>query len=717
MTRFLTLILACVIVLGLAPAASAQTISRPIESPHTGRDIVLLRFRAAGRGDPRGKSLAVIDADARPVAVRVLLHEPEGETVIAIDSRDAKAPLTLQLGPKASGNARYNNDIPASLLLTTYPASGAARDLAQLANIISTTPPQGVASVERINLAFNPFGKPRNFVSLFEGILRLERSETLRLFTANHDAAFVEIDGKIVINRPEPHVPRDIEAAAGEAVGVELSEGEHRIRYLHAVGDSHPIAQLGVARGNHGEPAPASLFVHHPWARLGPATADNNKPAVGFDAQVVDQIVLEDQIYTRVVFRPISPAPEGTRYRWSFGDGSIADNAELSSDAGKAEPARGFAARSKRRAARADRIRDAELAQASAEPEGWLRSSLAGLEHVYLGASEPVRVTLELVDAKTASLGQASSTVRFPLLPEVPQASIEDKHAMARYAHAINLADYGRSAPELMAGLYSLLAVSEEPALMAPLAEQFVKRSGGKPGVIGWEMRYTLATWLARDEPERAEKLFGDLAAAAPSPWQSTCAAAEQFDLLILRLGKVDDIERRIFQIASGRQPRERALLRARIGDFHRLYGRIDKALEAYRDAQKDGQRNLDAKQAAVLERAHRETALSLLEQRRYPALRDELLQWEADFPMSKLGGDLPLLSARYFQAIGDDPRVVLELKSLLDLNPLHPGKPEILHRLSESLANLGKADEAKKLAQQLVKEFPNSPFARETQY
>ena len=93
----------------------------------------------------------------------------------------------------------------------------------------------------------------------------------------------------------------------------------------------------------------------------------------------------------------------------------------------------------------------------------------------------------------------------------------------------------------------------------------------------------------------------------------------------------------------------------------------------------------MDPRQTAVLEGAYRETALSYLEQKQYPAMRDELFQWQADFPAAKLSADLPLMTGRYFQAVGDDPRAAIEFANLLKANPLHPSRPEIAYRLAES--------------------------------
>ena len=90
------------------------------------------------------------------------------------------------------------------------------------------------------------------------------------------------------------------------------------------------------------------------------------------------------------------------------------------------------------------------------------------------------------------------------------------------------------------------------------------------------------------------------------------------------------------------------------------------------------------------------------------------MFQWEADFPSAKLQDDLPLITGCYFQAIGNDVRAVQEFKTLLELNPLHPSRPEITFRLAQSLTRLGQNQQATLLLDEIAQKYPNSPFAKE---
>ena len=685
-----TLILALALVFTFSAVAAAQTISRPIEGVPNG--VFLVEFRACGNIDAKGKGVSILDKAGNGVPFKVVTLDPEGVSILAVDPTGAEAPLTLQYGPKPAANAKIDESIQPSLILQVFPLTGGVRDFEDAIRITQSTRPIGTMPIQRINLGYNPFGSGDRFIALFSGVLQVESAGKYQLFSVNDDAAWVEIDGKVVIAHPRAVMVRDREKIPESATTVELSQGKHRLRYLLVANQGRPIAQLGRVAGKEVFMLPPSWFAQSKTATLGAAKVESAKPLIGFDVEEVDQINTEDGAYLRFNFRAVAPPPQGMKYRWDFGDGGAIGAAPASRT--PAKPAR-----------------------SDDKPASDAAGSLTDVEHVFAvtaGSAGTWKVTLDLVDAKNAVVASAATSVRPGV--ETRYATIHNPDDLARFAGAISAADYSKATPEYMHSLYQLIQIAEQPALAAPLAEQFVKRFGTRGGAVVWDMKYTLAQALSRDEPERAEKLFLELALNAPDSWKGTTAAAEDIDLLLFRLGaKPDDVEQRISRMIQGRgSPRERALIRSRLGDYFRLTGKLDRAEEVYRQAQDESKKGekMDAKQAAVLDRAYREQAQSLLAQRRFPAMRDTILQWEADFPLAKMGGDLPLLNGRYFQAIGDDPRAAIEFKTLLDLNPLHPSKPEIVYRLAESLERLGKNEEAKRLYRQVAKEFPNSPFA-----
>lgn len=670
---------ACLCVLVGYGQATGGTIVRPIEaSDGQARGIVLVQFRSGGHLDAAARGLAVVDQEGRGLPHRLLEHDPEGRTSLAVDLRGTDGQAHLHYGRKPLPEAVVDEAIPVSLVMRTFTLpEKAPKTPDAIVRLVRTATPQGTALICRIFHAHNPFGSDKRFITDIQGLLDIHQTDTYHLFSTNDDDAYVYIDGKLVIGHDAPTVVRDAGALARQATPIHLEKGLHTLRYIHVQRAGQSVAMLGYVTGEQAQPLPPHFFVHHHPASLGPAAptpgmSPGSSPGqvpIGFDAVQSDQLAHGDHVYTRFRLLPIAPPPEGRQYRWRFDDGT----------SGRQPDRRSF-------------------------------------EHVFVSSHmsprDRWRVTLELTGAGGKALARATSFLA-PVVLENTH-TIRDTQLLRDYTRAIGRSEYPKATVHHMTALYNLVKETEQPALIAPLAESFVDRFRARGDKVAIELKYTLATHLARDQPQRAADLYGQIArAAGADSWRSTCAAAEQLDLFIFRLGRTDNLERRIAPLLSRRPAREIALLKSRLGDLHRIRGNREAADEAYRKAQVVAYRQMDPRRADVLQAAYRETADAYLTQERWPALRDVLFQWEADFPTAKLGGDLPLLTGLYFQAVGDDPRAIVEFQSLLKLNPLHPSRPEILHHLARSLETTGRLAEAREMDQQLAEEYPKSPFVR----
>lgn len=667
------------------PDAAMPTVVRPIEPGRHGIDsgIVLVRFHSGGHLGPRARGLAVTGPGDAPLAYRLLAHHPEAETVIAVDLGDAGGPAHVHYQPAPHPSARRAPDLPASLVLRTFDARSApGGDPAALLRWLATARPLGVALVDRISFAHNPFGSSEHFITEVQGLLHVEKPGRRALFSVHDDAAVVLIDERIVIEESRPFVVTASEAIGRHATVVELGRGDHRVRYVHLQREGRSMALLGWIQKRAARPLPTTMFVRHRELTLGPARSAPDRPVTGFDARQVDRLAHDGHVLTRFRIEPIASPPPGAVYAWDFGDGTS------------------------RRQTTDDAFEHVYVSQGGREPGGggW-------------------GVALRLVGPDERVLGRARSLVA-PVTFDNIDAS-DNRRLRLAYVQALAEATYDKSTPESMVVLYGLAALTEQPELMAPIAQPFVERFGNRGGPLVQRMGYVVATVLSRDEPQRAAELFGRIAvrwpgggrlrgepAKADDPaWLSTCAAAEMLDLMIFRLDQADDVPRRVARLVAGRPPRHIALLQSMVGDVHRFRGDVARASETYHAAQRVAFRDLEPRRAAVLESAHREAALNHLERRRLPALRDVLLRWAADFPSAKLGGDLPLLTGRYFQAVGDHTRALLEFQTLLKLNARHRARPELLFRQAESLDMLGRRKAAQALREALAQQFPNSPF------
>lgn len=668
MKRVVPIIAACLALFAATDAGAM--IERPIVLPPGEARLCLLSFRTGGKIDSAGRGVSVVDQAGNALPMRVVCHDPIGQTWLVFDRGSLGKGLRLRYDTRPIAEANRDADLTPSLLLTTYAvriAADAAVD--DVLTAVSRLKPLGAAPVDMISLAHHPFGPAEDVVLIFDGLVNIDKAHTARWFSVNDDAAFVALDNQWIITEPRRRVTRDSRQLVADAHDVKLNPGVHRLRYVLVQRDGRLLALLGRAQGKRAVPLPADAYVHQPVASLGPATS---LEALGFDAQQIDQVAYEDAVYSRWRFTPIAPAGEGCAHRWAFGDGAT-------------------------------------------------RDGTGAIEHVFVGATADLgafEVRLGRVKLPGTILDHATSTVR--PTPMMRPRRIEDERASDDYADAILAADYSRASESTLAALYNLLWYEEKPAQVAPLAEVYVKRfaSQGNIDPAAWRIQYALATHLTTTDAPRAARLFRALAMRAKignDTWPSACAAAAYLDVMIFNLDHGEEAARLAPRLAAGRQPRERSLLMARIGDVHRLAGRVDEAIDAYHRARRAAGPNADPKQDAVIERALREAAMDHLLHGRHTALRDALFRWEAEFPEAKIGGDLPLFAARYFQVIGDDRRAATELRSLLALNPLHPSRPEIVYRLGQSCLRLGDETEAAQWFGELTQRYPNSPFAKGT--
>lgn len=683
----IAVLLAIALVMLSAPAVQAQgqaarTVVRPVELPDDfDGGPVLVQFRSGGLLDSPDRGLGVFNADDDAIAFRLLGHEPEGVTSIAIDVPEGERDVYVHYSAGTIRGAQRDDDIPISLIMRTYPLRQASfSGPGDLRRAVDDATPLGVARIDRILFGHNPFGEDRQFITDIQGLLRVREATTFRLFSNHDTAAFVIINGETVIAGTEPFTERDYHDVDEQAVEITLEAGEHSLRYLHVATDDAPHLGLGMMEERRARPVRERYFVQHPEATLGPPRTedDNGRPVVGFDAEQREQMGHEDYVFTRFALQPLAPPPEGLRYRWDLGDTTRREQAD---------------------AERFDHVFPGppEALPEVADERGW-------------------RVRLELVDDRGRALGEATSRLRPAVFGHTEHAGNE--RLLERYAAAIAEPDYRRTPADALMAFYLLLAETEQPALIAPIAEAFVDRFDSQRGEDVWQMKHALATHLAEREPRRAAELFGELARTADDSWRGTTAAAEQLDLMIFHQQNTDleEVRRVVARMYANRAPRERALLQSRVGDALRVAGRFDDARRAYEDAQRARGREIEPREAAVRQRAYRETALSMLHQRRYPALRDQLLQWEADFPLAKLEGDLVLLIGRYFEAVGDHRRAATEYRTLLEMHPMHPRRPELAYRLGASLMRRGEVEAARRWLEEVVEQFPNSPFADDAQ-
>ena len=180
--------------------------------------------------------------------------------------------------------------------------------------------------------------------------------------------------------------------------------------------------------------------------------------------------------------------------------------------------------------------------------------------------------------------------------------------------------------------------------------------------------------------------------------------------------------------------PGELRTAAVRQGDVERLAGRFAEAQRFYAAAQELAcpPRKLAAQDRKHPRRTVREDAEEdaawrtrvirgaayparlrlLLNQKQLEEAGKLLVAWECEFPLDKLGDDEPLQEAAWLDADGNPEAALRLLEALRVRGACSGGFPDLLAAEIGLFQKLGRKDDAKRTAAELVAQFPNHPAA-----
>jgi tetratricopeptide (TPR) repeat protein len=146
-------------------------------------------------------------------------------------------------------------------------------------------------------------------------------------------------------------------------------------------------------------------------------------------------------------------------------------------------------------------------------------------------------------------------------------------------------------------------------------------------------------------------------------------------------------------------------MARIRLGDYHLLGGRIDEALRCFAEAVPD-QAEAERK-APVIDRAHSLALEDLINDQQLALARAKLESWERQRPAARVEGDQLLWRARVAFLAGEWQRALQDLATSLTIRPGAPEEIETRFWQGRTLYELGRKDEARRIWQQLIKDYP----------
>jgi len=629
-------------------------------------DTVVFSFCDGGHLQVGASDVTVADEQGRAVPSRVLWTRRGGDTWVAYNASRAKDPLHVYYGGRGGGGSGGGSaggwQPKLSLLLFTMPLpSGALQSHRPIATAARSARAYGMGFVENIWHGFNPFGPDDHFASYYVGYLDIQKPGHYKFFTASDEASFVFLDGKPLCSWPGRH-----EAQGGRhgqhGDGVTLNKGQYKLEYYHAEVDGEQCMMLGwTPPGEQGwKVVPPSAFVHTPHARAGDPERRGGAPLAFLHWEQDDQLLLEEFQFTRVSFaNRCRNVPPGAKLVWDFGDGVQHEGGEK--------------------------------------------------EHIYVGDG-PFTCVLRIVGEDGKALDAYAASIR--IVAALKNYTILDENAVRNYVDTIVSTDCSKLPESAMDALWELVETQEDMTLIKPFVETYVRRFGAKGKA--WHAADRLALAYSVKEPAKAIKLYGLLAAGAPTNLDAARAQMERIELI---LHKLKDPERALAVAQAVRATRsgpEDRIAAVKIGDIHRAKGEFEEAEKAYRDAQRITYAQMDRRVIAVRQGGYLETAAAHIEHGHLRAAREALVLWEMEHPIGKLSGDLILMTAKYFDKLGEPERALAELQAITQLNPLTPYLPEVELLMARAYRNLGDYTKARQLFDKVLREYPNSRAAEQ---
>jgi len=624
-------------------------------------------FAFCGGGHVASGSPMVVDERGAALPFRVLAHRRGGRTWVAYDAARARGRVFVYYGGRRPGQVPRAPGGPwepkLSLLLYTMPCPGGALESHKpIHAALRSGRFHGIGFVENIFHGVNPFGPDGIFASYYVGYLKIDKPGRYRIYTASGEASFVFLDGKPLCSWPGHHDVR--RGRRGEhGADIHLDKGEHKIEYYHAKTQGETCMMLGwTPPGQKGwKVVPPSAFVHTPVARAGPVERRGNAPAAAFEWKQADQLLHEKYQFTRVTFSPqFRNVPDKAKVVWDFGDGSGATGDKAS-------------------------------------------------EHIYLGDG-PFPAVARVVGEDGKPLDEYGALV--VVRPALKNFTILDTNAVNSYVAAIVATDCSTLPQRTMDALWELVETEEDAERIKPFTETYVNRFGIK-GARGWHAADRLALACSIKQPERALKIYSALVPDAPTKLDAARVQMERLEILLHKLKQPERALQAARGIARTRSGLEERIAAVKIGDVYRAQGDFEKAEAAYRSAQKITYAETDRRAIAVRQGGYLETVWSHIQNGALRAAREGLVMWEIEYPIGKLSGDLILMTARYFDKLGEPDRALAELETLVKLNPLTPYLPDVELLMARAHRKLGHADKARELIEKVIREYPKSRAAK----
>lgn len=489
----------------------------------------------------------------------------------------------------------------------------------------------------------NPFGESHHFLSRYTGMIQTGEGGELKFYALSDDVSYVMIDGQPLLKWAQ-NQPPPLDPGKVPVAKIRVPREFVKVEYCHAAVDPPAAMVLGWEQGGKLGNVPPDAWIHPGVVTAGAFESSDGAPVPAAVVEAESYLGYGDQWFVKVKCSVPAPAA-GWQVEWLWPDGKVLTGSES-------------------------------------------RRLWVGLE--------PVRVILRLRNG-----GRLIEGRRILQIPrEMNAASVNHKEQLNEYLGLLGNEDPA-SLPEPTRRAGFILARDFlPPAAAAKWAEGWLAVAPPADGL--WVQALALVVReLAKRDPKAALARLDRLAPQARAALGSAGSLLE-LDLRVFGLKDPLAVSLAATLVKSG----DKALAnmaRIRLGDYHLLNGRIDEAARCFAAAVPAA----SARQAPVIDRAHSLAIEELLKDQRLTEAQAKLDAWERQRPPARLEGDQLLWRARVSFLAEDWGRALQDLETSLKIRPGSAEEIDVRFWQGRALYELGRKDEARKIWNQLITDYP----------
>lgn len=550
-----------------------------------------------------------------------------------------------------------------SLLLETRRLPGSAKldDAAALESAWKAAGDvDGADFVPQIAQGANPFGDSANFLSHYTGWLKTD-GKKVTLYTLSSDASFVFVNGRPEFGWPGEH---GAHANAKDVAQkeVDTQAGATRVEYFHAAKRTpQPAMVLGWMKDGKSETIPASAWIHP-----GATSVEKVEHMAGWPSPLGRVVLLsyigwEDLWLYRVQASLASEPPAGWKVDWAWSDGATSDGMKS--------------------------------------------------ERVIAGPA-PVYATARIKGEKGEVRG--SFRVSFGGAPP-PQVETQNEGALHEYLALLDREEPAKLAPGTLRAGFMLLAEFGNDQQIGKWAAAWIAKNPGTNDPLWAKGQVARLRALAQSDPKGA---LAELHRFDSATWKKHAQELGlcELDIMVFHLkdpAAVPTANRIAFENPNTDLAR---IAKIRTGDLYRLIERRQDAVAVYQSVQKTIADESQGRKFGAQDRGNSIAIADLLEKGFRHEAAEKLTEWELEHPMAKFDSDFLLLRGRVLMTFGRWREALQEIESFGKMNPDSPYQIPADFYGAQAMWQLGRKEEARKLWQNIAKQYPKHELARESE-